>query len=222
MKSGSKIKRFVKISLISLVILIVVIIACNIWVINSTRDKIFYSVEKLPAHKVALILGTSKYSRSGRPNLFFRTRIEAAAEIYKNYKAAYFIASGDNSLSYYNEPQDMKKSLIAHGIPESRITLDYAGFRTFDSVVRSKKVFKQDSIIIVTQDFHCHRALFIAQFFGMHPVAFATGGVPQGHSLGTLFREYLARCKAVIDLYILHKKPRFLGETINVEDKNNE
>jgi SanA protein len=198
-----------------------IVVACNVWVVNATKDKIYYSIDKLPAHKVALILGTSKFSRSGKTNLFFKTRIDAATDIYKNYKAAYFIASGDNSLSYYNEPQDMKKALISRGIPEERITLDYAGFRTFDSVVRSKKVFSQDSVIIITQDFHCYRALFISQFYGMHPVAFATGGVPEGHSVNTLLREYLARCKAVIDLYILRKKPRFLGQTINIEAGNN-
>lgn len=193
------------------------VIGCNVWVIRSTEDKVFSHYEQLPDCHVALVLGTSKYSRSGRPNLFFKYRIDAAAHLYKLHKANYFIASGDNSVSYYNEPQDMKKALVLQGIPADHITLDYAGFRTFDSVVRSKKIFGQDSIIIVTQEFHCYRALFISNYYGMHAVAFATGGVPEGHSPWTLFREYLARCKAVIDLYVLRKKPKFLGKTIKIE-----
>jgi SanA protein len=110
----------------------------------------------------------------------------------------------------------MKKALLAEGIPAEKITLDYAGFRTFDSVVRSKKIFGQDTLTIITQDFHCYRALFISDFYGMHAVAFATGGIPEGHSYWTYFRENLARCKAVIDLYILRKKPRFLVEEIKI------
>lgn len=169
---------------------------------------------------MALVLGTSKYSRSGHTNLFFKYRMVAAGKLYASGKAKHFIASGDNSLSYYNEPQDMKKALLAEGIPKDRISLDYAGFRTFDSVVRCKKVFGQEKITIVTQNFHCYRALFIAKFYDMKAVGFASGGIPDGHSPWTLFREYLARCKAVIDLYILRKKPKFLGDPIRIKFEN--
>jgi len=197
-------------------IVILLSVACNLWVIESTHELVYTSADKVPANAVALVLGTSKYSRKGSENLFFKYRIEAAIKLYRAGKVKHFILSGDNSLSYYNEPQDMKKALLAQGIPETAITLDYAGFRTFDSVVRSKKVFQQDSLTIITQGFHSYRALFISNFYGMKAIAFATEPVPTASSLLTLSREYLARCAAVIDLYVLRKEPKFLGEEINI------
>jgi SanA protein len=206
----------VRVLLSTICIVILLSAACNIWVVESTRKLVYLSVDKVPSNAVALVLGTSKYSRKGAENLFFKYRIEAAVKLYKAGKVKHFILSGDNSLSYYNEPQDMKKALLAQGIPENAITLDYAGFRTFDSVVRSKKVFQQDSITIITQGFHSYRALFISNFYGMKAIAFATEPVPTASSLLTLSREYLARCAAVIDLYVLRKEPKFLGEEINI------
>lgn len=199
------------------VFVVLFIVGCNLWVVLSTRSYVYHSITRIPKNKVALVLGTSKYSRNGNPNLFFKYRMVASGRLYTQGKAEHFIASGDNSYSYYNEPQDMKKALIAQGIPADKITLDYAGFRTFDSMVRSKKIFGQDSLTIITQGFHCYRALFIARFYNIQAIALASGGVPEGHSSLALYREYLARCKAVIDLYLLHKKPRFLGEPIIIE-----
>ncbi len=210
-------KTFIVRFAISTVCIVIIISAiCNIWVVESTRKLVYTTVEQAPSNAVALVLGTSKYSRKGAPNLFFKYRIEAAVKLYKAGKVKHFILSGDNSLSYYNEPQDMKKALMAQGIPANAITLDYAGFRTFDSVVRSKKVFGQDSLTIITQEFHSYRALFISNFYGMKAIAFATEAVPKGSSIVTLLREYMARCIAVVDLYILRKEPKFLGEEINI------
>jgi len=209
-------KLISRIILITIAVLIALSAVLNIWVVESTRKLVYKSVDKVPSNAVALVLGTSKYSRKGATNLFFKYRIEAAVKLYRAGKVKHFILSGDNSLSYYNEPQDMKKALMALGIPAEAITLDYAGFRTFDSVVRSKKVFGQDSLTIITQEFHSYRALFISNFYGMKAIAFATEPVPKASSILTLSREYFARCKAVIDLYILRKEPKFLGEEINI------
>lgn len=214
---GRKVKKiFFKLILPVIAFSLVLIVAGNSWVILSTQEKVYTSVHNIPATDVALVLGTSKYSRTGNANLFFKYRIEAAVALYRAGKVKHFLLSGDNSKSYYNEPQDMKKALISYGIPVSAITLDYAGFRTFDSVVRSKKVFKQKRIIIITQDFHSYRALFISHYYGIEAMAYTTEPVPKSYSLMTLTREYLARCKAIIDIYILHKQPKFLGEEIEI------
>ncbi|MFL5728819.1 MAG: vancomycin high temperature exclusion protein [Cytophagaceae bacterium] len=193
-------------------------IVCNIWVISSTSGSVYHSAEEIPFNHVALVLGTSKYSRSGHSNLFFKYRMEAASKLYKARKVKHFILSGDNSLSYYNEPQDMRKALLRAGIPDSAITPDYAGFRTFDSVVRSKKIFRQDSITIITQEFHAYRALFISNFYGIKAIAFATEPVPKGYSFMTHLREWFARCVAITDLYILRREPKFLGEQIDINN----
>lgn len=209
-------KAFFRFILPVLAVLILLIIGGNLWVVYSTQDKVFDSPDKVPANDVAMVLGTSKYSRKGNANLFFKYRMEAAVNLYKAGKVRHFLLSGDNSKTYYNEPQDMKKALISAGVPLSAITLDYAGFRTFDSVVRSKKVFKQKKIIIITQEFHSYRALFISNHYGIDAIAFTTQAVPRSYSIMTLTREYLARCKAIVDIFILHKEPKFLGEEIEI------
>lgn len=209
-------KLFLRLLLSVFLLGVVALVACNIWVIRSTENKVYSSVKEIPENDVALVLGTSKYSRTGRANLFFKSRIEAAVKLYNSGKVKHFLLSGDNSLPYYNEPQDMKKALMSHGVPQTAITLDYAGFHTFDSVVRSKLVFKQKKLTIITQDFHSYRALFISNHYGIDAAAFITDPIPSSYSFMTQARECLARCKAIVDLYVLHKQPKFLGEEIDI------
>jgi SanA protein len=108
--------------------------------------------------------------------------------------------------------------LIKQGVPESAITLDYAGLRTLDSVVRSKEIFGQSKITIITQPFHCYRALFISDYYDIDAVAMVAEDPSPEHSFKIIVREYFARTKAVLDLYIFKTSPRHLGqkEEINV------
>lgn len=197
---------------------ILFVIISNVIIVNSTRNDIYTTIFDIPEKKVALILGTSKYTVGGYTNLFFKYRIAAAADLYLLGKVKHIIVSGDNRVANYNEPKEMRKALIALGVPTEAITLDYAGFRTLDSVVRSKKVFGQNEIIIVSQRFHLERALFIANKYNIDAVGFTAQDPPEKYSLKTHIREYFAKTKAVIDLYIINKKPKFLGkkEIINI------
>ncbi|HOY48948.1 MAG TPA: ElyC/SanA/YdcF family protein [Flavobacteriales bacterium] len=188
----------------------------NYWIDEESDSWIFTDTQEMPHTKVGLLLGTSKYNRSGNPNLFFRYRIDAAVELYNSHKVDYLLVSGDNRTLTYNEPRDMRRALIARGIPDSVIYLDYAGIRTFDSVIRCYRVFGQTSFTIISQEFHVERALFIARHYGLSAVGFAARSVPNVYSLTTVFREYLARLKAVLDVYILPTKPRFLGDPVQV------
>lgn len=194
------------------VILVVFVVLSNIIIEQSTKSDIFQTVDKTPEKKVALLLGTSRYTTRGYTNLFFKHRISAAVSLYTQGKIKHIIVSGDNSLKSYNEPREMKKALMALGIPDSAITLDYAGFRTLDSVVRCKEIFGQTEVIIISQRFHVERALFIAKKYKMEAVGFAAQDPPDKYSFKTHFREYFAKTKAVIDLYIINKKPKFLGK----------
>lgn len=180
-------------------------------------QQIFYRSWEVPTEDVALILGTSKFTRDGNKNPFFKNRINAAALLFYKKKVKHLILSGDNSLSYYNEPMDMRKALLELGVPDSVITLDYAGFRTFDSVVRCQKVFGQNKVIIITQRFHLHRALFIANSHNMIAYGYAAEAVDRNIAITTMVREYFARCLVVLDLFIFKKTPKFLGkkESIN-------
>ena len=201
------------------VLLICFIVFSNLWIIQSTKKSIYNSISATPnGNKVALILGTSRYVKGGHTNLFFKYRIDAAVQLYNFGRIKHILVSGDNRKKSYNEPKEMLKALMKRGIPESAITLDYAGFRTLDSVVRCKKVFGQNKFIIISQRFHIERALFIASRYDIDAVGFAAQDPPKKYSTKTKVREYFAKTKAVIDLYILHTKPKFLGkkEIINI------
>ncbi|SKC60501.1 SanA protein [Ohtaekwangia koreensis] len=185
---------------------------CNVWIVLSTKDKVYTDVEELPSHRIALVLGTSHKLAGGKANPFFEKRMETAAKLFDMGKIDHFILSGDNSSIFYNEPVAMRKALMKLGVPDSAITLDYAGLRTLDSVVRSQKIFGQDKITIITQPFHSYRALFISQYYNMDAVAMVADEPDFEYSIKVRLREYLARTKAVLDLYVLKTVPRHLGQ----------
>lgn len=196
----------------------VIFLFSNAWIVASTRERVYKDMKELPEHRVALVLGTSHKTVQGKPNPFFEHRIEMAAALYKQGKIDHFILSGDNSTKFYNEPLEMRKALIKKGVPASAITLDYAGLRTLDSVVRCKEIFGQNKITIITQSFHSYRALFISDFYEMDAVAMVAEEPEFDRTAKVRIREYFARFKAVLDLYILDTSPRFLGdkEKLNV------
>jgi len=175
-----------------------------------TEDKIYSDASLLPSYDVALVLGTSKYL--GRIlNDYYANRINAAIALYDKKRVNTFLLSGDNAHRSYNEPWTMKRDLLKAGVPEESIFLDYAGFRTLDSIVRSKEIFDADEFIIITQKFHCERALFIANYYDIHAVCLAVPGPQQYSGVSIRFREVFARVKAVLDLYLFRTQPKFLG-----------
>ena len=205
--------RRLKRIILTLVVLFVLLFAfTNLWIVRSTKSKIYSDVTKLPHHRIALVLGTSHRTSSGSPNPFFEKRIETAAELYRIGKIDHFILSGDNRTMYYNEPMAMLKALLKKGVPASAITLDYAGLRTLDSIVRCKQIFGQNKIIIITQPFHSYRALFISKYYDMDAIAMVAEEPDFEYSIKVRVREYLARSKAVLDLYVLKTNPRFMGK----------
>lgn len=209
-------RRMLRGALTVAALLLLIVTGCNLWVILQTRDRLYSDIEQLPPHSVALVLGTSSRTSEGRPNLYFIHRIEAAAALYHAGKIKHIIASGDNHAYSYNEPIAMRRALIAAGVPAEAITLDYAGFRTLDSIVRSKEIFSQEEIVVVSQRFHNERALFIGDYHGIRAIGFNARDVPATLRIRTRLREYLARFKAVLDLYVLDTQPRFLGEKVEV------
>lgn len=191
---------------------IVLVLCANWWVIKSTEDKVLTDINLLNGRSVALVLGTSNKLRNGSANPYFENRIKGAAELYREGKIVHFILSGDNRTVYYNEPIEMKKALVLLGVPDSAITLDYAGLRTLDSIVRSKEIFGQDKITIITQPFHSYRALFISNFYNIDAVALVADEPINEATFKVYVREYFARAKAVLDLYVLNTTPHHLGE----------
>ncbi|MBK8847250.1 MAG: YdcF family protein [Bacteroidetes bacterium] len=126
------------------------------------------------------------------------------------------IVSGDNSSKLYNEPVAMQQALIAAGIPDSAIFLDYAGLRTFDSMVRLKEIFGIDSAIVVSQEFHNQLAVFIANKLSMHVIGYNAEDISHNSDFNINLREYLAKSKALIDFWI-GVNPKFRGEQIPLQ-----
>ena len=209
-------KKILKWSSLLLFILVALVIGCNYFIINSTASQLYSGTDKIPSNDVGLLLGASKTSKSGRTNLFFKYRMEAAQELFKAGKIRHIIVSGDNHKMEYDEATDMCDALVALGIPDSCITLDYAGFRTMDSMVRCLKVFGQKNVTVISQPFHNQRAVFIGNYYDMNVVAFNAKDVPNQYSIKTKAREYVAKFKAVLDVYILHTTPKFLGKEIKI------
>ena len=181
---------------------------CN----RAAVGRVYSSVDAVPAREIGVVLGTSKETRHGKPNLHFNQRIEAAAALYRAGKIHHLLVSGDNHIATYDEPSDMRLALVAAGVPTNAITCDYAGFRTLDSVVRAKEVFGLSQCTIISEEFHCPRALWIAQQHGLDAIAFAAPDVDlKSWSLRAKFREQFARAWCAVDLYVLHRQPKFSG-----------
>lgn len=187
---------------------------CNLIVIQSARGRTYSDVEKIPYNKVGLVLGTTPKLINGNDNYYYKCRMQATADLYFAGKISYIIASGDNHIKEYNEPECMLNSLVALGVPDSVIFLDYAGFRTFDSMVRVKKVFGQDSITVISQHWHNQRAIYVARKQGIEIVGFdAQDAIVRKAYIKNHAREILAKVKAVVDV-LLGKQPHFLGEPV--------
>ena len=195
-------KKCLKILGIAILLCFIAILVCDIFVKLSAKDRLYENIDLLPANKVGLLLGTSKYRKDGSNNPFFDNRIEAAAQLYKLGKIKLIIASGNKS-GGYDEPKTMRLELIKKGVPDSVIYADNFGFRTMDSILRCKKVFNQDDFTIISQKFHNERAIFIAKQHGISAIAYNAQAVVLTDSLKTRGREYLARVRAVLDLFLI-------------------
>ncbi|GGF00950.1 SanA protein [Chishuiella changwenlii] len=183
---------------------------------KSTQSFVTDKIEKLPNTKVAVVLGTSPNLKNGFQNYYFTYRIQAAAELYKSGKVSHFILSGDHGKKNYNEPEAMKLALVKNGIPANVIYLDYAGFRTLDSMIRAKEIFGQSKFIVVSQKFHNQRAIYIAKQNGIEVFGYNAKDVNKQMGFKTNVREYFARTKVFIDNWF-SVKPKFLGEKIKIK-----
>ncbi|RUM76939.1 MAG: vancomycin resistance protein [Sulfurovum sp.] len=183
-------------------------------------NMLYDSVEKIPSKDAALLLGTAKYVKRGKQNYFYMYRIRAAVALWKAGKIKAIVVSGDNGTRYYDEATAMYKDLVKAGIPAKYISKDYAGFRTLDSVIRAEAIFGLKDYIIISQKFHLERALFLAKVKGQKAIGFVAKDIPGTKAAYKMqLREYLARVKAFLDVYILNTQPKFYGKKEKVTYK---
>jgi SanA protein len=188
---------------------------CNRAIKRASNGHLYADSKSIPYNRVGLLLGTAKAGRNGNSNPYYDNRIQAALKLIQNHKIKYLIISGDNSRNDYNEPEMMKADLVKAGIDSTIIYLDYAGFRTFDSIKRLKEIFGQDSVTIISQQFHNERAIYIASREGISAIGFNAADVSIKQGLKTQIREKMARVKVFVD-YLFGIKPKFLGEKVTI------
>ncbi|CAX60510.1 MULTISPECIES: outer membrane permeability protein SanA [Erwinia] len=208
------VKRLIYGLIIIITLMVLTALGLDRWMSWKTAPYIYENLKSLPHRQVGVVLGTAKYYRGGGINQYYLYRMQGALNAYNSGKVNYLLLSGDNALHSYNEPMTMRKDLIAAGVDPADIVLDYAGFRTLDSIVRTRKVFDTNDFIIITQRFHCERALFIALHMGIQAQCYA---VPSPKNmLNIRVREVGARLGALADLYVMKREPHFLGPLIPI------
>lgn len=215
-KVSNSMRKKIKILLFLVSIPLLLIAVSNYAIETYAQDKTYYKVSDVQRNKVGLVLGTSKTLQNGQINLYFKYRIEATVALYKAGKIDFVLVSGDNSTTSYDEPTDFKDELIEKGIPEHKIFLDYAGFRTLDSVIRAKEIFGQEKITIISQEFHNERAIYLAGKNDIDAVGFNATDVSGRYGIKVQLREYLARTKVFLDI-LFGVKPKFLGKKIEIK-----
>lgn len=209
-------KKIIIYGLIFFGISVLFVLWANHHIESETQKLVSYNVQKLPNRKVGLLLGTGKLLSNGKENAYFFYRIDATEKLYKAGKIKNVLISGDNSQKNYNEPEDMMNELIKRGIPKEHIYLDFAGFRTLDSVVRAKEIFGQNSFIIISQKFHNERAVYLARKNGIEAYGFNAKDVNKYFGIKTKIREYFARVKVFVD-FLLGVEPKFGGEKVIIK-----
>ena len=195
---------------------VLVTLVANVVIEQTTESKTYDAVDEIPYNKVGLVLGTARRLVEGGLNPYYTHRIQATVELFRAGKIQYVLVSGDNGSIYYNEPTTIKNDLVKEGIPEERIFLDYAGFRTLDSMVRAKAIFGLDSVTVISQEFHNKRAIYIAQKKELAAIGFNAKDVSGNPGLKVHLREYLARVKVFVDL-VLNTQPRYYGKRIEIK-----
>lgn len=201
-------KQFIKwgswVAVLSLGLMVFIDIGTGYFV----QERIYTRLTDLPYRENVIVLGTAKFYANGSPNLYYKYRLEAAKYLYYRGKASKIWLSGDNKTPYYNEPRVMTRDLEKMGIPSEVLYQDYAGYNTLDSIVRAKQVYQLEPFTIISQQFHCERALLIAKFKGIDAICYVAK-YPESH-YRVRIREFFARTVMLINLL-------FWGEASSLE-----
>lgn len=206
--------KFLQLGFIILLLLFIAALSVpSLLLTINARNKIYNNPAYIPKNHVGLVLGTTNKTRSGAENLYFKYRVKAAVELYRAHKINIILVSGDNSSRYYNETANLYRALVKAGVAHQDIVMDFAGFRTLDSIVRAKKVFGLQRFTIISQEFHNKRALYLAKHNGIDAIAY-NAKQPSQHCFMQM-RELLARIKLMLDLMI-GIDPKFLGQPIDI------
>ena len=224
-KIKKRLKKVVIIFLVMAVASAIGIFAIDFHV-NRVGSKYILSPEKVPESDAIIVLGAYVYP-NGRLSDMLKDRVDTGLELYNNGKGKKLLLSGDHGQTTYDEVNGMKNYVKAKGVKAEDIFMDHAGFSTYETMYRARDVFKAKKVIIVTQEYHLKRAVYLARSLGMD--AYGVTSDKQKYRGMAMYkvREILARCKAFSCINVTKPKPKFLGEPIPItgdgrvtDDKN--
>ncbi len=193
---------------------ILMLLAIHLIVEITYKKYEYQNVQDVPEKKVAIVFGAGLWD--GRPSPVLRDRVKVAVDLYKEGKVEKIIMSGDNRFEDYDEPSAMIKMAIAEGIPETVLQPDYAGRRTYDTCYRARQIFKVDEAILVTQDFHMTRALYLCNSLGIKSVGVSASLSSYPDERNYKFRDYFALFKAIWEIHIDNPDNVVLGDVIEI------
>jgi len=211
-------KKYLKPLVLFFVAGITAIVAINIFVSDATDRLIFESQNELPKANVAIIFGAG--IKGNKPGRYLKDRLDAGISLYKNNKVQKLLLSGDNGNDAHDELTVMKLYCFEKGVDTTKIYIDYAGFDSYSTMYRAKKIFKVDTAILVSQKYHLNRCVYIGEKLGVKSYGYAADkGEYKGLKYYS-FREYFSIAKSYFDV-ARNRKPRFLGETVAISGASN-
>ena len=201
-----------------IILLFAVIVSINVYMCNSVKSQIVSESSSFEDIDCILVLGAGV--RNGQPTPMLNDRLQESVFLYKVNASNRILMSGDHGNKNYDEVNAMKKFAISKGIPTSHIFMDHAGFSTYESLYRTKEIFQAEKIIIVTQEYHLYRALYIANELGIDAVGVSATKQEYSGQFMREARELLARVKDFVNC-IIKPEPTYLGDTIPVSGDGN-
>ncbi|MGB3642399.1 MAG: ElyC/SanA/YdcF family protein [Rivularia sp. (in: cyanobacteria)] len=187
-------------------------LALNLYVKTQYNSRRYNNPNQIPPQRVAIVLGAGIYN--DQPSPMLADRISAAVQLYKLGRVKKLLMSGDNSSEDYDEVTVMQRYAVKLGVPQKDITLDRAGFKTYQSCYRAKEIFGVKQAVIITQNFHLPRAVYLCNQLGVDAVGL---GTPDWESyrrdtvMRYTFREYISTIKALWQVHITRPQPTYLG-----------
>lgn len=214
-----KVGIFIIILIILILIGLSISFGVNQYVKNMAKDKILDDFSNIRDIEVILVLGC-EVKPDGSLSLMLKDRLDKAIELYKSGVAPKVIVSGDHGTAHYDETNAMKNYMMENGIPSENIFMDHAGFSTYDSMYRARHIFKVDKCVVVTQEYHLYRTVYIGSALGIETYGAASAKIDYNGQEKREFREFLARNKDFIKC-IFRPRSTYLGETIPVSGNGN-
>ena len=208
-------KKMIKYVVLVVAIFILIVLSINLYVKLSTKKHILTNNDYSSLQNIDCIIVLGAGIWGDKPSPMLEDRLLQAIDLYKKGVASKIIMSGDHGKAEYDEVNVMKKFAIEKGIPSEDIFMDHAGFSSYESIYRAKDIFEAKKVVVVTQEYHLYRALYIANSLGLE--AYGVGADPRQY-VGALYRELreiLARNKDFIKC-LYKPDPTYLGETIPV------